>query len=552
MELLMGIYDAPEAQAQPLFRVEPLKSHIAVFGTSMSGKTTFVKTLLLRLHEDRSQEQEEIYIIDFGGSLGLFEKLPNVCAYFDNSSEENIKRVFQEVEKRVKSNADSLGGRSYPEVLREKKAACPPHLTFIIENVSGFLADDRYETYRENLIRLCRDGLSKGLTVVATGGDTAGMGRLLSYFGQKIGFSLSADQYSEVFGCRVNPPMRLPGRGVANIGSRNYEFQCFLPHEGREEDALRSYLNPDLSSRNRKRMTAFPKVLDMTELRREHPGAGSEEDRVVVGLDYYDHTQVVWDHSRSRCVGIYGKRGFGKTNLLKLMLAHLRRRYPRHRFVYLDDGRLQLRRIMTEPFPADRKAAEKMRDQERARLKQNGYICFPSGEIYMTDVERFREFLTVNGYVGASGTHGGYQVGQEETGGGMKPLAGADGSRTVFIVDNKSFYPRGFVPDYHRDPTPPLERLVSGADEAENLLILADIRPMEREHNETLHRMLGVAFLLDNIGEFVADRGSKSVFGEMDAKELKSLYAKCELGDGYCYQIEEDELKKLKFLKAQG
>ena len=41
-------------------------------------------------------------------------------------------------------------------------------------------------------------------------------------------------------------------------------------------------------------------------------------------------------------------------------------------------------------------------------------------------------------------------------------------------------------------------------------------------------------------------------FGEMDAKELKSLYAKCEVGDGYCYQIEEDELKKLKFLKAQG
>ena len=74
---------------------------------------------------------------------------------------------------------------------------------------------------------------------------------------------------------------------------------------------------------------------------------------------------------------------------------------------------------------------------------------------------------------------------------------------------------------------------------------------MEREHNETLHRMLGVAFLLDNIGEFVADRGSKSVFGDMDAKELKSLYAKCEVGDGYCYQIEEDDLKKLKFLKAQ-
>ena len=38
--------------------------------------------------------------------------------------------------------------------------------------------------------------------------------------------------------------------------------------------------------------------------------------------------------------------------------------------------------------------------------------------------------------------------------------------------------------------------------------------------------------------------------GEMDVKELKTEYARCELGDGYFYDIESDELKKVKFLKA--
>lgn len=56
--------------------------------------------------------------------------------------------------------------------------------------------------------------------------------------------------------------------------------------------------------------------------------------------------------------------------------------------------------------------------------------------------------------------------------------------------------------------------------------------------------------MLDNIAEFVADRGSRSVFGEMDPKELKNEYARCELGDGYYFDIESDELRKIKIIKV--
>ena len=42
----------------------------------------------------------------------------------------------------------------------------------------------------------------------------------------------------------------------------------------------------------------------------------------------------------------------------------------------------------------------------------------------------------------------------------------------------------------------------------------------------------------------------KTVFGEMDQKSLKEEYAKCELGDGYYYNVEADSLKKAKFIKV--
>ena len=60
-----------------------------------------------------------------------------------------------------------------------------------------------------------------------------------------------------------------------------------------------------------------------------------------------------------------------------------------------------------------------------------------------------------------------------------------------------------------------------------------------------------MAFLLDNIAEFAGERGQRSVFGSMDVKSLKEDYARCERGDGYYYDVEADDLKKVKFLKAE-
>ena len=60
---------------------------------------------------------------------------------------------------------------------------------------------------------------------------------------------------------------------------------------------------------------------------------------------------------------------------------------------------------------------------------------------------------------------------------------------------------------------------------------------------------ISTAFLLDNIAEFAGERGQKTIFGNMDVKTLKEDYARCELGDGYFYDVEADKLSKLKFIK---
>jgi hypothetical protein len=95
-----------------------------------------------------------------------------------------------------------------------------------------------------------------------------------------------------------------------------------------------------------------------------------------------------------------------------------------------------------------------------------------------------------------------------------------------------------------------LPELVDVAEERNFIFLFTDVKNItEVEVSSVFNSTLKVVFLLDNIAEFAAERGKKSVFGDMDIKDLKEDYAKCELGDGYYYDIDSDLLKKCKFIK---
>jgi hypothetical protein len=95
-----------------------------------------------------------------------------------------------------------------------------------------------------------------------------------------------------------------------------------------------------------------------------------------------------------------------------------------------------------------------------------------------------------------------------------------------------------------------LPKLAAIAEEEDLIFIFTDIQKItDQETNNFFNNTLNSVFLLDNIAEFAAERGQKSVFGSMDVKALKEEYARCELGDGYYYDIEADKMVKMKFIK---
>ncbi len=512
--LEMGIYDDLDTQTQPLLNVDILTSNVFVVGGHMSGKTTLLKTLLVRMHQNLEfGDTEEIYVIDFGGNLGEYDNLPLVAACFDNSNEENIRRIFKTVESKLESNIKKLKSTQFYEAYHDAKQQKPLHMTLVIDNISAFLSDERYVSYQEVLLKFCRDGLSKGLSVVFTANDTSnGLSKFLANFGRKFAFDAPIEVYIDVFGMKINEPMKNSGRGVSLIDGKPREFQAFLPFEN-EKTELQLFIDSlrDIPYQANK-LQGFGEELtieNFSEYASNHISVSDVEknsDTIVIGLDYYEHLPILVNLEEMRSIAIYGKKKFGKSNLLKILICSIQQKHPDYLIVLMDDGRKQLADFHNEES---------------------------QHTVYFDKIEQLTDFLDDNGYYPKPG---------------HKAFIEKETPVTVIVLQNKMLFQSS-----GKNLLSTFSKMTAVAEEKGYFFIYSDVRKIgnsDREAEAYLNNSFSVAFLLDNIAEFISDKGSRSVFGEMDAKELKTEYARCELGDGYFYDIESDELKKIRFLKA--
>ena len=212
----IGKYDIPSKQRQSTFYVNLINSNIAIFGSALSGKTNLLKLIINCLHKKSDENNEQIFILDFSGALQEYRGMPLVSAYFDNSNEEYVKRVFRILETVLKNNVKKLGSRNFAA----GRNAELPHTTFIIDNLNAFVDEARYSAYHEKFGRLCRDGRSRGISIVFTATDTKGLTRYLLSFEQKIALNLSQEKCTEIFGVKSEPLGNIAGRGYANVTER--------------------------------------------------------------------------------------------------------------------------------------------------------------------------------------------------------------------------------------------------------------------------------------------------------------------------------------------
>ena len=597
----LGKFDIPIIQKQPFFGVDLLKSNIILFGASMSGKTTFCKTLIHILHKQYDKSNERIFILDFGGALSEYKDFPLVSAYFNNSNEEYVKRMFKILEGILKDNTDALGDKNYREFKDTTDNKQPPHTTFIIDNLNAFFDEQRYLAYQEKFSKLCRDGLSKGITVVATASDTKGITSQLANFKQKIALELPEDKYTEVFNGKVGLIGNYPGHGFANVtvefddcsGSfrKNlpYEVQCFLPDTsetvnneagillgfregltkkyGCEFDGITGRITKYDKSKAVEKYLTFPKPEEFTyekyeELQQPSKEESTSEDGITVsvGLDYVNFCPVAVNIKKSNVIAIYGKRQFGKSNLLNLLLQGIIKQKSDIKVVLLDDGRKQLNNA--KDFLTDIhntllvkdiycKLFETTDNVTSLPFKEQGATSETVKELKMSPLQQFLRYLNEEYFTlerkDISPLYYGFKTEMQSLLNKIPVCSDTITPFTVFVIQSKFVYLDKWGKFFISNVLP---QLVAMADEKGFCFIFSDVQKIsDGEQNLSFNNMISASFLLDDIAGFAGERGQKTIYGNMDVKELKEDYAKCEQGDGYFYDVEADKRLKLRFIK---
>lgn len=224
---VVGEYDVPNQQKQELLTLHFSQGgNVAVYGSSGSGKTTFVTTLMYSLITQYTPEQVHIYAMDFASqTLFVFGKAPHVGDIILPDEQEKIQNLFKMLQselKRRKSMFKDFGGDyiSYQKL----SGKSIPGIVVLIHNYTGMA--ENYDV-EDQVAFLTREGAKCGIYFLVTAQSAEAIRhRVLQNFGQILVLRMNDNMdYSAILG-NVGGlfPAKHLGRGIFK-NKAVFEFQ---------------------------------------------------------------------------------------------------------------------------------------------------------------------------------------------------------------------------------------------------------------------------------------------------------------------------------------
>lgn len=243
----IGLIDMPADQRQEPWLLDMPRhgGHVMVAGSSGTGKSTFLRTLVTSLIQTHSPSQLHLYLIDFGGqALRIFEKLPHVGGIFGEADEEYIRRLLRKLNGVIEERKQfcMLHQIDDFQTYQRRRLENPtwaemPAVVLMIDKFSEF--KQVHDKEMDMLLSIARYGRTYGVYIVLTlDRPVAISAQLLSLFEMRIGLRLVELTDSLVFigkhdAAYLDPA--IPGRGYKR-GKILEEVQIALPMPGDDDD----------------------------------------------------------------------------------------------------------------------------------------------------------------------------------------------------------------------------------------------------------------------------------------------------------------------------
>lgn len=229
---IIGEYDDPANQLQGLLTVNlSVGGNAIVYGTSGSGKTTFLSSIIYSTIVNHTAEEVNFYIMDFGAeTFRMFKNAPQVGDVLFISDVEKIsnlfKKLFDIIAERKKLFSNYNGSFSYYNKKAEKKV---PLIIVTINNYEAFI--ESFQSFEDTMLQLTRDGLIYGIVFLISATNTNTIRyKFRQNFKQEFVLQLNdVSDYTFILGnTKKLYPSKIYGRGLVGL-DKIYEFQTAHP-----------------------------------------------------------------------------------------------------------------------------------------------------------------------------------------------------------------------------------------------------------------------------------------------------------------------------------
>lgn len=332
----VGRYDDPRRQAQPVLFVDlAADGHLAVCGSAVSGKSTFLQTMVYSFLLSYSPDQLQMYLIDFSSHmLAPFAEAPHVGGVVFDGQEERLSRCIHMLKTQMDERKKLFKGGNYSQYVRAHGVCCPA-LLVVIDNLGSFREKTKF-FYDDVLLRVAREGAGYGiyLAVSAVG---FGMSEIPSRIGDNIRtiFSLSqADKFKYMEVLRTPHLENLPetgikGRGITAIGGDILEFQTALSVPAKDDfergQRIEERCNSMKAVWKGKCAAPIPEIPENPTLKilcEDERYQQNITEKALLPAGYYKKDAGIFciPLDRTYCYFVSGKSRAGKTNALKILL----------------------------------------------------------------------------------------------------------------------------------------------------------------------------------------------------------------------------------------
>ena len=335
LEIPIGMYDDPVNQSQDTFSLNLARDgHHAIIGTVVTGKSTFVQSMMYGLVTRYSPECVNIYALDYSAKMATaFEKMPHVGGVILENDTDKVDKFFNMLGTILNERKELFKGGNYAQYVRTNGISVPAIVVFI-DNYANFKGKTNNK-YESMIMQLVKDGVGYGIFMVVTAGgfNAAEMpARIGENFRTVVCLELPDKfQYADALHTmRIEtlPENNVKGRGLARIGESLLEFQTALCINETDDfkrmeliETMAISMKEVWKGKNARQIPTIPEKPIWSEfvVLDEAINVSKDNRHLPIGYNSINASIYSIDLSQHYCYLIGGKGRTGKTNLLKVI-----------------------------------------------------------------------------------------------------------------------------------------------------------------------------------------------------------------------------------------